>query len=780
MNNVVINPYEYFADPTKGRPIFNGFVYIGEPDTDPEVPANQKQVYARQEDGNEVAIPQPVLTNAGGYPTYNGSVVAIVVDGPHSLKVNNKDGSQLLYSSNNYNGVATTEDYGSVLLATDAQALSGTPGVIPDAEQMKKYNVRPVSDVSQLAGFVGVSGQQISVTGYHPGSDVGGGIFSWNASRSKGDHDGVEVISPTVPAISGQPGATLVQRVANFRAGLGETDPGGTGVFVRLSPRLFQEADGGFSAVSNILAPDTVSDDGVFYKRAPTQDGLLTASKTLTDGAEHVFDGAGRAFAVADNAGIKLSQHGKADIPRLAGQIAQNVETFVTDGDRIYAIMKGSYSLNDSSLLANYQVTANGLESLGNTVDLGTGANCRAMAVANGYLYVFKDGTLLTFKTEKYAPPVLIAEIPRPAVGFVQTCSIINGLLVAPVWGDSRIETYSINERGYPVLHQNFTVTAGGSNASVVDANDGSFLLIRHVSGTDALGRFHFDGEKKIVDMQYFDVPEMLQCRYGVVRNTFLYTGSFSTGDLVEVALAPEVITGATRTFSNMLSFVLYDNYIIGADVATGANSAINLDTGVTYPLDSGLRWIYPQTYGDTFITFIAGDETKPAGATANDAPMGQKIAVYKLRNNAALNYPKSPVVPSFKSVSTAYNTESSYEIFGLASGYNAMGDIKQLDSLFYAWAELKFSGFVVDNQMSGVSAYKVFEGRALLLYSGGSWAVKEAYTDDIAKGASAVTVALSTGIGVGFGVNSGAALSGAIVRMKVELRSQDSKVLSL
>lgn len=100
MNNVVINPYEYFSDPTKGRPIFNGSIYIGEPDTDPEVPANQKQVYARQENGTEVAIPQPVATNAGGYPTYNGSVIAIVVDGAYSIKVNDKNGSQVLYSAN--------------------------------------------------------------------------------------------------------------------------------------------------------------------------------------------------------------------------------------------------------------------------------------------------------------------------------------------------------------------------------------------------------------------------------------------------------------------------------------------------------------------------------------------------------------------------------------------------------------------------------------------------------------------------------------------------------
>lgn len=197
MNNVVINPYEYFADPTKGRPIFNGSVYIGQPDTDPEVPANQKQVYARQEDGNDVAIPQPVLTNAGGYPTYNGSVIAIVVDGPHSLKVNNKDGSQLLYSSNSYNGIATTDDYGSVLLATDAQAIAGTPGVIPDAERVRKNHVAQVATIAALRALEpAFDGQQVSVGEFWPDTLLGGGVFVWDATRSKTEHNGVTIYDP--------------------------------------------------------------------------------------------------------------------------------------------------------------------------------------------------------------------------------------------------------------------------------------------------------------------------------------------------------------------------------------------------------------------------------------------------------------------------------------------------------------------------------------------------------------------------------------------------------
>lgn len=196
MNSVVINPYEYFADPTQGRPIFNGFVYIGQPDTDPEVPANQKQVYARQEDGNEVAIAQPVRTNAGGYPTYNGSVVAIVVDGPHSLKVNNKDGSQLLYSSNNYNGIATTDNYGSVILATDQQALAGTPDVIPDAEQVRKNHIAQVATIAALRALEpAFDGQQVELLG-HTVKGIGGGVFYHDAASVAADDNGVTIVTP--------------------------------------------------------------------------------------------------------------------------------------------------------------------------------------------------------------------------------------------------------------------------------------------------------------------------------------------------------------------------------------------------------------------------------------------------------------------------------------------------------------------------------------------------------------------------------------------------------
>lgn len=98
--NIVTLNIEYFPDPTRGRPVFNGDIYVGEPDTDPEIPANQKQVTLREEDGTLVSVAQPVNTGAGGVPMYNGSPVQMLVDGDYSLKVLDKLGVQVYYVAN--------------------------------------------------------------------------------------------------------------------------------------------------------------------------------------------------------------------------------------------------------------------------------------------------------------------------------------------------------------------------------------------------------------------------------------------------------------------------------------------------------------------------------------------------------------------------------------------------------------------------------------------------------------------------------------------------------
>lgn len=106
--NEVRPPYTYYPDPTRGRPVFNGFIYVGIEDRDPEIPSNQIQVRAIQENGLAVNISQPIRTGAGGVPLVNGSPVQLQVEGEYSIKVLDHLGSQVYYAPSLIGGLRPT------------------------------------------------------------------------------------------------------------------------------------------------------------------------------------------------------------------------------------------------------------------------------------------------------------------------------------------------------------------------------------------------------------------------------------------------------------------------------------------------------------------------------------------------------------------------------------------------------------------------------------------------------------------------------------------------
>jgi hypothetical protein len=106
--NEVALPYSYYPDFTTGRPVYNGKIYIGVPDTDPQVTSNQVEVKAAQEDGSTVTVPQPIRTSAGGVPTINGSAVQLIATGEHSIKVLNHRDEQVYYAPALFSGTRPT------------------------------------------------------------------------------------------------------------------------------------------------------------------------------------------------------------------------------------------------------------------------------------------------------------------------------------------------------------------------------------------------------------------------------------------------------------------------------------------------------------------------------------------------------------------------------------------------------------------------------------------------------------------------------------------------
>lgn len=118
-------PVLYIPDPDKGRPLFNGQIYIGKPDLDPTITANQKDVFYIQEDGSLIAASQPIQLSAGGVPTYNGSSVTLDVDGSYSMKVLDKNGAQAYYVAS-----TNTSSSSSVLAEQQVQLSSGQTTVV--------------------------------------------------------------------------------------------------------------------------------------------------------------------------------------------------------------------------------------------------------------------------------------------------------------------------------------------------------------------------------------------------------------------------------------------------------------------------------------------------------------------------------------------------------------------------------------------------------------------------------------------------------------------------
>lgn len=146
------------------------------------------------------------------------------------------------------------------------QALLSRAGIVPTGTPEKATDSQYLTAVFRLigaplddiTGFEGLTGgpvkQRALLLSWRPGNKLGGGIFFWNSSRSKDDHDGGNVISPTVPA----PADFVTQsEVDDFIQGVGETDPGGAGVWERQGKQFVLVED--FGAIGDNGFDNTVA-----------------------------------------------------------------------------------------------------------------------------------------------------------------------------------------------------------------------------------------------------------------------------------------------------------------------------------------------------------------------------------------------------------------------------------------------------------------------------------------------------------------------------------------
>lgn len=171
-NVVISSPAQQFTRTDQFQALFYGKIYIGKIDKDPTKAENQIDVFIEQEDNSLFKVPQPLRTNAAGFPVYNGKIVKFVTTEGHSMA---------LYDSND-----VLQNYYNNVLKYDPDQFSGSVGG-PDGLKV----VGRCSSVDQLRQIVGVPDQWINVASYNEGTHVGGGFFYWVSDLLDTDDGGV-------------------------------------------------------------------------------------------------------------------------------------------------------------------------------------------------------------------------------------------------------------------------------------------------------------------------------------------------------------------------------------------------------------------------------------------------------------------------------------------------------------------------------------------------------------------------------------------------------------
>jgi hypothetical protein len=127
--------------------------------------------------------------------------------------------------------VPLNSDLGSGAFTTVGTASTVDTGTDFDQVPLNTDIVYPIESVQNIAGLIGTQDdQQINIKGWHSGwgatvlGPTGGGILAWDSTRAKSDHNGGAIFSPTVPYSA---------TTADYLNGVGETDIGGTGCWVR-------------------------------------------------------------------------------------------------------------------------------------------------------------------------------------------------------------------------------------------------------------------------------------------------------------------------------------------------------------------------------------------------------------------------------------------------------------------------------------------------------------------------------------------------------------------
>lgn len=274
-------------------------------DTGSKNPIPQNANNTTGEAGYDKGFPDITMTppEAGGIPPSGMDFNGVLYEITEVLRYMQSGG--MPYFNSSLSAAIGGYPVGAIVIGSDGTSLyqNITNGNANDPSLNTAGWIRKSSVISDMAGFFGVNGGAFSiifVNGYHSPNDNAGGVFIWDASKPKSDHDGGLVIDPN--AVFPSDWNNLTQRAAWF----GSTNPG-SGCWVRQfdgasTRKMFGFTDnfsmGGdiindkdFATFSPSLTPSNITgytvsgftvSGGVATLSAPTASASLTYPLTLT------------------------------------------------------------------------------------------------------------------------------------------------------------------------------------------------------------------------------------------------------------------------------------------------------------------------------------------------------------------------------------------------------------------------------------------------------------------------------------------------------------------
>jgi len=375
-------------------------------------------------------------------------------------------------------------------------------------------------------------------------------------------------------------------------------------------------------------------EEGHFY-----YDAADTASPD--DGKNVLVSSSGARFKRiydAGRLGEMLADNGLYEYDRVkpvppAGQLANEAEVIIPYKGTLYCLFKGSYSLLDQSYICVVRPDGEGSIKVVSRMDIGVGADARAMAIHNDDVFVFVGNKIKVYRIIDTGLQFKLEYTRKlKSDGFVQTCCIINGRLYAPNWGWGTIEKYDL-VNGVPSNEASFNIGAVG-NASI--ASNGSIHYLITWKPDNNITRLDIDGYGNVYNRGTFTIPGIYAPRYAHIHNGVMTVGGYGTiaGQTValDISSGTPVKIGA---YINMPTHVRVGDYLIGwaADQKPAYESTyrklvrVRMSDGAVEVL-SDRALLYPVLYKETVYGFLMGQEGS-SGAHAGDSPLGQEIACY-------------------------------------------------------------------------------------------------------------------------------------------------------